>query len=119
VRRLPLVLLALAALAGAAEAEETAALDMIRNPSAYSNRYVTVRGTMMNLRPETTGGIPVPTGMIFDLVAGPAFLVVRTVVPPPCQLGSPVVVEGRFIPTAMIRQQLYTNLIEATLVRCG
>jgi len=112
-------LIALATLAGAAEAEETAALDLVRNPNAYVNRYVTVRGTMMNLRPETTGGIPGPTGILFDLVAGPVFLVVRAMVPPPCQPGAPVVVEGRFIPTAMIRQQPHTNLIEATLVRCG
>jgi len=117
-RSLPFFLLLFAALAGAVEAEETAALDIVRNPHAYSNRFLTVRGTMTNLRPETTGGIPVPTGMIFDLVAGPAFLVVRSVVPPPCQMGSSVVVEGRFVPTATIRQQLYTNLIEATLVTC-
>ena len=117
-RGLPLFLLLLATLAGAVEADETAALDIVLNPNAYSNRFLTVRGTMANLRPETTAGIPVPTGMIFDLVAGPAFLVVRSVVPPPCQTGSPVVVEGRFVPTAIIGQQLYTNLIEATLVTC-
>lgn len=114
----PMFLLLLAALAGAVEADETAALDIVRNPSAYSNRFLTVRGTMTNLRSETTAGIPVPTGMVFDLVAGPAILVVRSVVPPPCQMGSPVVVEGRFVPTATIRQQFYTNLIEATLVTC-
>ncbi len=117
-RSFPFFLLLLGALAGAAAADETTALDIVRNPNAYSNRFLTVRGTMTNLRQETTAGIPVPTGMIFDLVAGPAFLVVRSVVPPPCQMGSSVVVEGRFVPTATIRQQLYTNLIEATLVTC-
>ena len=117
-RSFPWFVLLLAALAGVVEADETAALDIVRYPNAYSNRYLTVRGTMMNLRPDTTAGIPVATGMIFDLMAGPAFLVVRAVVPPSCPIGSPVVVEGRFFPTATIRQQIYTNLIEATLVTC-
>jgi hypothetical protein len=73
---------------------------------------------MMNLRPDTAVGIAVPPGMMFDLVAGPAFLAVRSVVPPPCQIGSSVTVEGRFVPMATIHQQLYTNLIEATRVTC-
>jgi hypothetical protein len=117
-RRLAALAGLLAALAGPVEADETAAIDIVRNPNAYSNRYLTVRGTMMNLRPDTTVGIAVSPGMIFDLVAGPAFLVVRSVVPPPCQIGSSVMVEGRFVPMATIRQQLYTNLIEATRVTC-
>jgi hypothetical protein len=108
----------LAALAGPVGADETAAIDIVRNPNAYSNRYLTVRGTMMNLRPDTAVGIAVPPGMMFDLVAGPAFLAVRSVVPPPCQIGSSVTVEGRFVPMATIHQQLYTNLIEATRVTC-
>jgi hypothetical protein len=108
----------LAALAGPVGADETAAIDIVRNPNAYSNRYLTVRGTMMNLRPDTAVGIAVSPGMMFDLVAGPAFLAVRSVVPPPCQIGSSVTVEGRFVPMATIHQQLYTNLIEATRVTC-
>jgi hypothetical protein len=104
--------------AGLVEADETAAIDIVRNPNVYANRFLTVRGTMMNLRPDTPPGPARPAGVIFDLVAGPAVLVVRTIVPPPCQLGSPVTVNGRFVPMAPIRQQLYTNLIEATFVTC-
>jgi hypothetical protein len=33
-------------------------------------------------------------------------------------MGSTVTVEGRFVPMAQVRQQLYTNLIDATLVTC-
>jgi hypothetical protein len=104
--------------AGPVEADETAAIDIVRNPNVYANRFLTVRGTMMNLRPDTSPGPGRPSGVIFDLVAGPALLVVRSIVPPPCQLGSPVTVNGRFVPMAPIRQQLYTNLIEATFVTC-
>ena len=104
-------------LAGRVEAQETAAADIVRNPNAYSNRMVTVRGTMMNLRPDTTLGPTRATGVVFDLVAGPAFLVVRSIVPPPCPPGSPVTIDGRFLPMATIHQQLYPNVIEATFVR--
>jgi len=106
-------------LAGRVEAQETAAADIVRNPNAYSNRMVTVRGTMMNLRPDTTLGPTRATGVVFDLAAGPAFLVVRSIVPPPCPVGSPVTIDGRFLPMATIHQQLYPNVIEATFVRCG
>jgi hypothetical protein len=131
VRRFPLSVHPLAALAwllvavawlsiaaGPVEADETAAIDIVRNPNVYANRLLTVRGTMMNLRPDTPPGTARSAGVIFDLVAGPALLVVRSIVPPPCQLGSPVTVNGRFVPMAANRQQLYTNLIEATFVTC-
>lgn len=104
--------------AGPVEAAETAAIDIVRNPNVYANRFLTVRGTMMNLRPDAPPGPAHPSGVIFDLVAGPALLVVRSIVPPPCPLGSPVTVNGRFVPMAPSRQQLYPNLIEATFVTC-
>jgi hypothetical protein len=105
-------------LAGGIEAQETTAADIVRNPNAYSNRMVTVRGIMMNLRPDTTFGPTRAAGVVFDLAAGPAFLVVRSIVPPPCPVGSPVTIDGRFLPLATIHQQLYPNVIEATFVRC-
>jgi hypothetical protein len=108
----------LIARAGPVEADETAAIDIVRNPNVYANRLLTVRGTMMNLRPDMPPGPARPAGVLFDLVAGPALLVVRSIVPPPCQLGSPVTVTGRFVPMAPIRQQHYTNVIEATFVTC-
>jgi hypothetical protein len=111
-------LLLLAALAAPSLGEETAAIDIVRNPSAYSGRFVTVRGVMTNVRPETGGGIQRPMGTVFNLVAGPAILVVLSTVPPGCPIGSTVTVNGRFVPMAQIRQQLYTNLIEATSVAC-
>jgi hypothetical protein len=118
VRPLFLALILLAVLAAPGVGEETAATDIIRNPSAYRDRYFTVRGTMMNLRPATAGGNAIPTGTVFDLVAGPAILVVLSPVPPACPMGSPVTVDGRFVPSAQVRQQVYTNLIVATLVTC-
>jgi hypothetical protein len=118
VRPLFLALILLAVLVAPGWGEETAATDIVKNPSAYRDRYLTVRGTMMNLRPATAGGIAIPGGTVFDLVAGPAILVVLSPVPPGCPMGSTVTVEGRFVPMAQVRQQLYTNLIEATLVAC-
>ena len=64
------VLLLLAVTAAPVCGEETAALDIIRNPSAYTNRYLTVRGSMMNVRPATTGGIAASTAVVFNLVDG-------------------------------------------------
>jgi hypothetical protein len=118
VRPIFFALILLAVLAAPGWGEETAAIDIVRNPSAYRDRYLTVRGTMMNLRPATAGGIALPSGTVFDLVAGPAILVVLSPVPPGCPMGSTVTVDGRFVPMAQVRQQLYTNLIEATLVAC-
>jgi hypothetical protein len=118
VRPLAPALILLAVLAAPALGEETAAVDIIRNPSAYRDRYLTVRGTMMNVRPVTAGGIAIPTGTVFDLVAGPAILVIFSPVPAACPIGSAVTVDGRFAPVGQVRQQLYTNLIEATLVSC-
>jgi len=118
VRPLFLALILLAVLAAPGWGEETAAIDIVKNPSAYRDRYLTVRGTMMNLRPATAGGIAIPSGTVFDLVAGPAILAVLSPVPPGCPMGSTVTVEGRFVPMAQVGQQLYTNLIQATLVAC-
>ena len=117
-RPLLLALALLAAMPAPGAGEETAAIDIVRNPSAYRDRYLTVRGTMMNLRPATAGGVASPTGTIFDLVTGAAFLVVHSPVPLACPIGSTVTVDGRFVPMVQIRQQLYTNVIEATLVAC-
>ena len=116
-RRLFLSLILLAILAAPGAGEETAAIDILRNPGAYTDRYLTVRGTMMNVRPAAVG-VAIPSGMVFDLVAGPAILVVLSPVPPACSMGSAVTVDGRFVPMAQIRQQLYTNLIEATRLAC-
>ncbi len=112
------VLLLLAVTAAPVCAEETAALDIIRNPSAYTNRYVTVRGSMMNVRPATTGGIAASTAVVFNLVDGSAILTVLSPVPPACQIGSTVTVDGRFAPTSQLGSRVYANLLHATLVTC-
>ena len=117
-RPLLLATLLLAALAAPVSAEEAAAIDIVRNPSAYRDRFLTVRGSMMNLRPATIGGMAIPAATVFDLVSGPALLVVLSPVPPACPMGSMVTVEGRFLPTTYLRQQLFTNVIDATLVSC-
>ena len=108
----------LAAFAAPGWGEETAAIDIVRNPSAFDGRFVTVRGAMMNVQPDMSRGIGNPTATIFNLVAGPAILTVLSPVPLACPTGSAVTVDGRFVTMAQIRQQLYTNLIEATLVAC-
>jgi hypothetical protein len=117
-RPLLLATLLLAALAAPVSAEEAAAIDIVRNPSAYQDRFLTVRGTMMNLRPAAGGGMAIPAATFFDLMSGPAILGVLSPVPPACPIGSTVTVEGRFLLTAYIRQQLYTNVIDASLVSC-
>jgi hypothetical protein len=117
-RPLLLAMLFLAALAAPVSAEEVAGIDIVRNPNAYGGRFLTVRGLMMNVRPATAGGVAIPPATVFDLVAGPAFLSVISAVPPFCPVGSTVTVEGRFLPTAHIRQQLFTNVIEAAQVSC-
>jgi len=118
VRPLFFALILLTVLAAPGWGEETAAIDIVRNPSAYRDRYLTVRGTMTNMRPATAGGIAIPTVTVFDLVAGPAILAVLSPVPPACPNGSAVTVDGRLVPMTQVRQQIYTNLIEATLVAC-
>ena len=112
------VLLLLAVTAAPVCGEETAALDIIRNPSSYTNHYVTVRGSMMNVRPATTGGIAASTAVVFNLVDGSAILTVLSPVPPACQIGSTVTVDGRFAPTSQLGSQVYANLLHATLVNC-
>jgi hypothetical protein len=112
------VLLLLVVTAAPVCAEETAALDIIRNPSSYTNRYVTVRGSMMNVRPATPGGIAASTAVVFNLVDGSAILTVLSPVPPACQNGSTVTVDGRFMPTSQLGSQVYANLLHATLVNC-
>lgn len=115
------VLLLLTATAVPARGEEVAAMDLIRQPGSYSSRYVTVRGTMMNLRPATgpgPGAIAAGTAVVFDLVDGPAMLTVLSPVRPACRIGSAVSVDGRFNPAGQFGQQAYTNLLHATMVNC-
>jgi hypothetical protein len=111
-------LLLLAVTAAPVCGAETAALDIIRNPSAYTSRYVTVRGSMMNVRPATAGGVAASTAVVFNLVDGPAILTVLSPVRPACRIGSTVTVDGRFTPTSQLGPQVYTNLLHATLVNC-
>ena len=117
-RRPLLAALLLAALAAPGAAAETDAIDIVRNPGAYAGRFLTVRGTMRNVRPATAGGVALPVATVFDLVAGPAFLTVLSNVPPSCPMGSTVTVDGRFNQMTQIRQQLFVNVIEATQVSC-
>ena len=114
-------LLLLAAMVAPARGEEVKALDLIRQPGSYTSRYVTVRGSMMNLRPATgpgPGTIPAGTAVVFDLVDGPAILTVLAPVRPACRPGSAVSVDGRFNPTGQFGPQVYTNLLHATVVNC-
>ena len=117
VKLILLALCLLVAFAAPGSGEETAAIDIVRNPSAYDGRFVTVRGAIMNVLPDTSRGIVGPT-TIFNLVAGPVILTVLSPVPPSCPMGSTVTVDGRFVTMAQTRHQVYTNLIEATLVAC-
>ncbi len=78
--RMKLILLALcllAAFAAPGSGEETAAIDIVRNPSSYNGRLVTVRGAMINVQPDTSRGMASPMATIFNLVAGPAILTVH------------------------------------------
>jgi len=114
-------LLLLAATSASARGEEVAAIDLIRQPGSYTSRYVTVRGTMMNLRPATgsgPGAIPAGTAVVFNLVDGPAILTVLSPVRPACRIGSAVSVDGRFNSMGSSGQQAYTNLLHATVVNC-
>jgi hypothetical protein len=118
-RMAAMTLLLLAATSASARGEEVAAMDLIRQPGSYTSRYVTVRGTMMNLRPATgPGAIPAGTAVVFNLVDGPAILTVLSPVRPACRIGSAVSVDGRFNPMGQFGQQAYTNLLDATVVNC-
>jgi hypothetical protein len=55
---------------------------------------------------------------VFDLVSGPEYLAVLSVVPLTCPIASTVTVEGRSLPTLQVQQQFYMNVIEANLVSC-
>jgi len=101
-----------------ASAEEVSAVDIVRNPSPYRNRVITVRGIMQNPRPATIGGLAVPPATVFELLAGPALLKVLTAVPPACQVPSTVTVEGRLLAREQVGQNVYTNVIRAITVNC-
>jgi hypothetical protein len=101
-----------------ASAEEVSAVDIVRNPTPYQNRVITVRGTMLNPRPATIGGLAVPPATVFELSAGPALLKVLTTVPPACQVPSTVTVEGRLLTREQVGQIVYTNVIRALTVSC-
>jgi len=111
-------MLFLAGLAPAVSAEQASVGEIVRNPSAYRERYLSVRGTLSNPRPAAPGSMAGPGLTVFDLMGNPGVLNVLSVVPPGCPIGSTVTVEGRFHPTAQLRQQFYANVIEATLVSC-
>lgn len=113
-------LLLFAATASPARAEDVAAMDLIRQPGSYTGRYVTVIGSMINLRPATGpgGAIPAGTAVVFNLVDGPAILTVLSPVRPACRIGSTVSVNGRFDPMGQFGQQAYPNLLHATVVNC-
>jgi len=112
-------LLLLAATASPARGEEVAAMDLIRQPGSYTGRYVTVIGSMTNLRPATgPGPVPAGTAVVFNLVDGPAILTVLSPVRPACRIGSTVSVNGRYDPMGQFGQQAYPNLLHATVVNC-
>ena len=110
--------LASTALVAMASAEEVSAVDILRNPGPYRNRIITVRGTMLNPRPPTVGGLAVPPTSVFELWAGPALLQVLTLVPPACPVHSMVTVEGRLLLREQVGQNIYTNVIRATTITC-
>jgi hypothetical protein len=99
-------------------AEQVSIVEIVRNPSAYRDRFLSVRGTLTNVRPAAPGSMAGPAFTVFDLVAGPGILAVLSIAPPACIAGSTVTVEGRFLPTARVQRQLYANVIEASLVSC-
>ncbi len=102
-----------------ASAEQVSILDIVRNPSAYRERFLSVRGTLANVRPAAPGSMAGPVFTVFDLVAGgPGILTVLSIAPPACLAGSTVTVEGRFLPSARVQRQFYANVIEASLVSC-
>ena len=101
-----------------AAAEQVSIVDIVRNPSAYRERFLSVRGTLTNVRPAAPGSLAGPVFTVFELVAGPGILTVLSIVPPACVAGSTVTVEGRFLPTAQVQRQLFANVIDAVLVSC-
>jgi hypothetical protein len=110
--------LAFGVLVDVASAEEVSAVDIVRNPSSYRNRVVTVRGIMLNPRPATIGGVAVSTATVFELSAGPALLTVLTPVPPACPVRSTVTVEGRLLFREQVGQEIYTNVFRASTISC-
>jgi hypothetical protein len=110
--------LAFGVLVDVASAEEVSAVDIVRNPSPYRNRVVTVRGIMLNPRPATIGGVAVSTVTVFELSAGPALLTVLTPVPPACPVRSTVTVEGRLLLREQVSQEIYTNVFKASTISC-
>jgi hypothetical protein len=110
--------LAFGVLVDVASAEEVSAVDIVRNPSPYRNRVVTVRGIMLNPRPATIGGVAVSTVTVFELSAGPALLTVLTPVPPACPVRSTVTVEGPLLLREQVSQEIYTNVFKASTISC-
>jgi hypothetical protein len=109
-----LLLLALAGTAAPVRAEEATPLEITLNPTRFTGRMVTVRGTLTNLRPPTTAGGP----GVFDVMERGVFLQVLSLTPPPCAPGSPVTVEGRFETMRRVGPQTLTNVIEAFVMTC-
>jgi hypothetical protein len=101
-----------------ASAEQVSIVDIVRNPSAYRERFLSVRGTLTNVRPAAPGSSAGPVFTVFEVVAGPGILTVLSIVPPACVAGSTVTVEGRFLPTAQVQRQHYANVIDAVLISC-
>ncbi len=110
-----LLLLALVSTAAPVRAEGTTPLEITLNPTRFSGRMITVRGTLTNLRPSTAAGGP---GAVFDVMERGVSVHVLSLTPPPCAPGSTVTVEGRFETIRRLGAETLTNVIEAFVMRC-
>jgi len=110
-----LLLVALVGTAAPGFAEETTPLEITLNPTRFAGQMVTVHGTLTNLLPRGRMGGP---GAVFDVMERGAFVRVLSPTPPPCSLGSPVTVNGRFLTTQVSGGQTFTNVIEAITMTC-
>jgi hypothetical protein len=112
-----LLALSLLLLPMSASAVDVTPVDIIRNPSLYAGQSITLKGTIANVRPGPR--VAGPPATVFDVFEAGAFITVVTPIPPPCQLNSPVTVQGRLDPVGMLGQQRVTNLVQAFFVSCN
>lgn len=97
-------------------AAEVTPVEILRNPSLYTGRSITLRGTITNLRPgPMVAGRPITVFEVFD---SGAFVTVFSRIPTPCQVGSPVTVQGVFELSRVVGRERFVNLVEAFSVVC-
>jgi hypothetical protein len=102
-------------LAVPARAMEATPAEIMATPGRFAGQIVTVRGTLTNLQLALPGGGP---AALFDVMERGGFVKVLSPTPPPCPVGSPVTVQGRFDLARRVGRQTIPNVLEAFLVTC-